>query len=206
MKEFKVDDRVYCLVHGEGKVTAVNNKSDHPITVQFFTVKSIVHYLSTGKFSSDTSKVLYHLDEEPQVVTNNPQQVPTITNAMQAIDLLDKGKRIVSDTFYDGEVYCFKDELGNVLCHDINTGLVNRTRMVRLYNIFTNSWYEHKQQHNCGFIQALKVFKKGYTVKLNDCTLRLDYGDEFILVNRKGQRVPISNEHLTSNDWETIIE
>ena len=204
MKDFKVGDKVICLTHGKGVVSGVIEDEAHNFNVicEFGNVGAF--YSINGKSPLCKGRMLYHADEPLKAVTYDPIEIPHISNAMKAINWLDKGKKIIADTFCYGEVYCLKDESGHIICHDIDTGLANDMFTIKLCNIFAHNWYEYKKQYKCGFIQAIKAYKKDYKVKLNDYTLHLNVHDEFVLLNKEDEEIPLDNCHLISKDWEVF--
>lgn len=206
MEDFKAGDKVICLTHGKGVVTEVTEDETNNFNVICEFGNTRVCYSINGKSPLCKGRMLYHADEPLKAVTHDPIEIPHISNAMEAIDLLDKGKKIISDTFYDGKVYCLKDEFGKVFCHDIMTGVVIHLYTISIFNLFSHDWREHKHQYRFNFIQAIRLYNKGYKVKLNDCTLCLNCYGEFILVNNKGQETDLDNKHLTSEDWKSFIE
>ena len=206
MKDFKAGDKVICLTQGEGVVTEVTKDETHNFNVICQFGNTRVCYSVNGKHPSYKGRMLYHADEPLSAVTKDPIKLPHISNAMKAINWLDKGKKIISDTFYNGEVYCLKDELSKVHCHDVATGLIDPIYTVTLFSILSHNWYEHKNQVKCDFIQAIRAYNKGYKVKLNNCTLCLNYQGAFILIDSEGLKTALGDEQLTSKNWEVIIK
>jgi hypothetical protein len=51
--DFKVGDRVWCLVYGWGKITQIDYSEDYPITVKFDNF-SVTYYTVDGKLSDST--------------------------------------------------------------------------------------------------------------------------------------------------------
>jgi hypothetical protein len=51
--DFKVGDRMWCLVYGWGKITQIDYSEDYPITVKFDNF-SVTYYTVDGKLSDST--------------------------------------------------------------------------------------------------------------------------------------------------------
>ena len=69
-RPFEVDDKVYCLMFGEGKVTIVSHACGL-LAVDFEKRKVLVHgYNTNGTYYTNSNKTLYHLEENPKIITN----------------------------------------------------------------------------------------------------------------------------------------
>ena len=189
---FNIGDKVHCLLYGEGQIVDILKNSDYPIEVEIKADKSVRTYSAEGQYANNTNKVLYHINEKPKVVVKT-------SNAIQAMQWLEEGKKIISDSFHEGRVYFFKNEENHIMCHCANPKKGFYWCRLCIADLFQHYWYEYKK---CDFLQAISLYRKGFMITLGKYTLYLKDNDRFVLLNTKQKEIPIKGEQLLSENWE----
>ena len=69
-KHFEINDEVYCLNFGNGKVTSNTGLYGMPIKVEFDNTKQ--EYTKNGAFVTNSKRCLFHADENVKVTVTEP--------------------------------------------------------------------------------------------------------------------------------------
>ena len=84
--EFKVGDRVWCILHGKGIVTAIHKWEDsgeYPVQVNYCNISDYNYYTLDGKLSKECPRALFFSEPKIEASVTRPF-VPTLV-----------GKRVV---------------------------------------------------------------------------------------------------------------
>lgn len=95
--DFKVGDKVYCLIHGDGVVDKINRLGDYKVGVIFNTEgEPSAEYTPDGKFYTDGLRTLFF--SKPDVLGGGRTSPAISEETQKAIDLLkEQGYTISKD-------------------------------------------------------------------------------------------------------------
>ena len=65
--DFKIGDKVYCLIFGEGEIVDIADDEEYPLVINFNKFEEYKSFTYTGKFLNYTSinKTLFHFEDKP---------------------------------------------------------------------------------------------------------------------------------------------
>lgn len=98
--EFRVGDRVWCVLHGEGKVTSVQESEEYPVQVTYCNFDDYNYYTLNGEFVIEGPRSLFFSEPKIEASVTRPF-VPTLV-----------GKRVVVEEHACYDV-CIKIEFEN---------------------------------------------------------------------------------------------
>ena len=79
MREFRVGDRVICLLSGEGVVTSISNTGTYPIEVNFTPIITNCYTRDGNEDLNDRNRMLYHEAENPRIVVDEIKEPVEVT-------------------------------------------------------------------------------------------------------------------------------
>lgn len=92
--DFKVGDKVYCLMYGPGVVEYINTTGNYEVSVKFENDAGNGAYTSDGRFYSDSLRVLFF--SKPDVLGGGRTSPAISEETQKAIDLLKEQGYIIS--------------------------------------------------------------------------------------------------------------
>ena len=202
MREFKVGDKVICLLWGKGVVIEVKKGGLYPIIVDFG--DNVSSFMKSGKnFSTHTQKVLYHIEENPRVITGNDlKKSNSLSNVMQAVQWLEQGEKIQHKS-WEKDKYLSLDRRKVVKDEkDFRYDLFS-------VHLFDGGWhlYIEPKYTECDFLTAVKAFQDGKKVMLGMLMLQEEeQGIGNILTftlteETKNLKYSISSKDVLRTDW-----
>lgn len=108
MDQFKVGDKVWCLVFGEGQVVAIHTECTYPVRVKFGT--QVEGYTANGKlFITAKNRTLFFSEPKVDAATDRPF-VPTLNGKFVVVTF--SGGYLVG-TVHDEDEDCFFLDTGH---------------------------------------------------------------------------------------------
>ena len=115
MAQFKVGDKVWCLVFGEGLVVATQTQAAYPIRVKFGSY--VEGYTTDGKlFEAAKNRTLYFSEPKIDAATERPF-VPTLDGKFVVVKFSDS--YLVGTIHGESEDYFFLDTGHQIMKNDL---------------------------------------------------------------------------------------
>ena len=190
MREFKVNDNVICLIYGKGVITAVDNDNfnDYPISVKFIN-DSTKTFKRDGRHSLNGCKTLYHMEDNPRIITGEPVELLGLTNITKAVMWLEQGKRICSYSHGLVNQYVQKSLVStDIYFYEQDTNKV--VRPFTIDDLFLCEWTRFTKEENNvrDFMVGDKVYSliygEGIVTKIDE-----DFGDYSLFVQHEAMRI-----------------
>ena len=110
MKEFKVGDKVKCMMFGEGEIGEIDRIRAYCVLVYFFACTIPKRYNKQGLFNDYANQTLFHLEDFPEIIYK-----PVIAKVTKYKVLIDASHTRTEDYFTSDRYFSSLDEARSIL-------------------------------------------------------------------------------------------